>query len=197
MPKLTILQGLPASGKSTLAKKMVEEGKGRVKRVNQDDLRLMIDNGKYSKANENQIKAVKRMCIEYWLSEGYDVVVDDCNFGKNESKLRSFVKDMECPDIKVNLVKVNTHVDECIRRDAKRAVSVGKDVILKMYYQHFCTKPKPVVSDPPKPKCYVVDMDGTLCDKGNRGRYEWDKVINDTPRRHVVDFINMVLEAKR
>ena len=49
MSKLLILKGLPASGKSTYAKELVSKG---WKRVNKDDLRSMIDGGKWSKKNE-------------------------------------------------------------------------------------------------------------------------------------------------
>src|SRR5207245_9019847 len=51
--KLLLLKGLPASGKSTYAKELVLKG---WKRVNKDDLRAMIDNGKWSHSNEDIIK---------------------------------------------------------------------------------------------------------------------------------------------
>ena len=47
MSKLLILKGLPASGKTTEAKRLVIEE--NFKRVSKDDLRAMIDNSKWSK----------------------------------------------------------------------------------------------------------------------------------------------------
>ena len=41
MQKVILLKGLPASGKSTWAKAVVEQGKGQYKRINKDDLRAI------------------------------------------------------------------------------------------------------------------------------------------------------------
>ena len=49
--KLIMTKGLPASGKSTWAKQYLDDNPG-TKRVNKDDLRAMLDNGKWSKRNE-------------------------------------------------------------------------------------------------------------------------------------------------
>ena len=53
--KIILTRGLPASGKSTWAKEQVAKGNGKVKRVNKDDLRDMIDAGIWSKTNEQLI----------------------------------------------------------------------------------------------------------------------------------------------
>ena len=55
MTILFMLKGLPASGKTTRAKQMVELG---VKRVNRDELRLMVDSGVYNKDNERLIRKI-------------------------------------------------------------------------------------------------------------------------------------------
>ena len=55
MAKLIALRGIQGSGKSTWAKEQVDKGGGKVKRVNNDELRLMLDNGNWSPDNENVI----------------------------------------------------------------------------------------------------------------------------------------------
>src|SRR5206468_11991987 len=75
----TICRGIPASGKSTWTNERVRLGKGMVKRVNRDDLRAMIDASVYSKPNEAQINALRRIIISYYLESGCDVIVDDTN----------------------------------------------------------------------------------------------------------------------
>ena len=42
--KVILMRGLPGSGKSTYAKKVVEENPNAFKRINRDDLRMMFDN---------------------------------------------------------------------------------------------------------------------------------------------------------
>jgi predicted kinase len=71
--------GLPASGKSTWAKEQVAKSGGQMKRVNKDDMRNMIDGGKYSRGNEKSILAIRDLIIEHYLSVGISVVVDDTN----------------------------------------------------------------------------------------------------------------------
>ena len=53
--KLILMRGLPASGKTTECKNLLLMHKGSYKRINRDDLRAMIDNGKWSKQNEKYI----------------------------------------------------------------------------------------------------------------------------------------------
>ncbi|MYV92394.1 AAA family ATPase, partial [Streptomyces sp. SID1034] len=43
MPTVHVMTGLPASGKTTAARKLVAESEGRCRRVNLDDLRGMFD----------------------------------------------------------------------------------------------------------------------------------------------------------
>ena len=43
MPVVHVMTGLPASGKTTAARKLQAESDGRMRRVNLDDLRAMLD----------------------------------------------------------------------------------------------------------------------------------------------------------
>ena len=52
MKKVLVYRGLPASGKSTAARKMLDENPGKYKRINKDDLRAMLDNSHFSRGNE-------------------------------------------------------------------------------------------------------------------------------------------------
>lgn len=38
--------------------------------------------------------------------------------------------------------------------------------------------------------CYVVDIDGTVAEKGNRNPFDWKKVLEDAPRENIVHLIN-------
>ncbi|MFC9491332.1 AAA family ATPase, partial [Streptomyces hydrogenans] len=43
MPVVHVMTGLPASGKTTAARALQERSEGRMRRVNLDDLRTMLD----------------------------------------------------------------------------------------------------------------------------------------------------------
>ena len=95
MPKILLLRGLPGSGKSTVAKKLVED-KGYV-RVNKDDLRAMLHNSKHSSKREEFILDVRDMIISAALGDGKNVVVDDTNLHpKHEKRLRALAANLGC-----------------------------------------------------------------------------------------------------
>jgi predicted kinase len=154
MSKLLILKGLPASGKSTHAFELVKKG---WKRVNKDDLRVMVDGGQWSKENERYILGVETGLATDFLESGFNVVVDDTNFAHEEhwkQQAEAFGADFEVKNFDVSLT-------ECIERDIKRgAKSVGAKVIQRMYDKYL--KPKPPEWSEDKQNCYVFDVDGTL-----------------------------------
>ena len=133
MPKLIMTKGLPASGKSTWAKAQVDKGNGRVKRINKDELRDMVDAGQWSKKNEEEILEVRDHLIHVFLQDGYDVIVDDTNLHpKHEVALRE-IADAEGATF---LIQDFTSVplQTCIDRDSARGEkSVGQTVIKRMH----------------------------------------------------------------
>jgi len=175
MITLTLTKGLPASGKSTWAKEQ------KAKRVNKDDLRDMIDNGVWGKANEKAILEVRDLIIEHYLVNGSSVIVDDTNLHpKHEAHLRDLAEQCGAQ------FKVKSFLDvplkTCIERDLKREKSVGERIIRGMQRQFL--EPEAVVYTPPKNKrkAILCDIDGTLSHGINvtRKPYEWDKVGTDS-----------------
>lgn len=177
MSKLLILKGLPASGKSTFARELVVKG---WKRVNKDDLRAMIDNSIWSGNNEKQIVRIERMLVVDLLSRGFNVVVDDTNFGWEEDW--KDVANEECVDFEIKFFDVP--LMECIERDSKRGdKSVGAKVIQRMYDKYL--KPKEPEWSEDKQNCYVFDIDGTLAKMNGRSPYDYTKVNTDVPNHNI------------
>lgn len=171
MSKILFLKGLPASGKTTYAKELVESNPDEWVRVNKDDLRLMLHDGKWSKGREKTVEAMQLAMAKDALSNGKNVVVDNTHLSpRHENIWRELAASFEA---RFEVVIFNASVDECIERDSKRAHPVGKDVILKMFYQ---TCPKPFENKPSLPSAIIFDIDGTLAITGDRGIYDWDKV---------------------
>lgn len=184
MPTLYITKGLPASGKTTWAKKLIDEKQGKLKRFNRDDLRAMIDNGKWSKGNEQFIKKVQREMAAAAITEGFDVVIDDTNLvtATFDSWLQ-FGTDHGCKIHVEDFTHISVHL--CIERDKNRVASVGEEVIRKMN-KLIPRKSRPLPFRRPMvtglPYCIICDIDGTIAHMGGeRGPFEWKKVGVDKP----------------
>jgi len=197
-PEVVLTRGLPGCGKSTWAKQLVEDGLGKWKRVNKDDLRAMIDNSHWNKHNEEFVLKVRNFVILEAVKKGYSVVVDDTNFGKHFDEVKKLVEGYAT-------VRVQDFTDvplqTCIERDLKRLNSVGKDVIMGMYNRYLNPSKDyelmQLEHNPKLPNCIIVDVDGTVAKMhGNRGPFEWDKVDTDLPSQVVIDTVNAFKDAK-
>ena len=191
--KVIILQGLPASGKSTYALQLVE--KPGWKRVNKDELRAMIDNSKWSKENEKEILKIRDSLISRWLLDGYNVVVDDTNFAQsNIDKIKEtvdLINALKDKNIEFEILDFNTPLYECIERDSKREKPVGKKVIIKMYNQYLRAKVEsiPFKDQPELPTCVICDIDGTLAYSPERSVYDYKKVDKDLPNKKLIEVL--------
>ena len=87
MTKLIATVGLPASGKSTWAMSRVQKSGGSWKIVCMDDIRLMLDVGKYTRANEKVVQRVQKLIIVDLLANGTNVIVADTNLSAKKQKM--------------------------------------------------------------------------------------------------------------
>lgn len=194
MQKILILKGLPGSGKTTYALELMKKEPGVWKRINKDSLRQMIDGGEFSRKNEKQVVKMRNVLISHFLVDGYSVIVDDTNFApEHEASIRSFASD----DVEVETKLIDTPLEECIARDAKRTgrEQVGEKVIRSMYERYLAPKtsfgpPAPlkmlnikldelVGNGGPLPSAIICDLDGTLAHLNGRYPYDWHLVGND------------------
>ena len=170
-----MLKGLPASGKSTYAKKLALDG---YVRVNKDDLRSMLHSSKWSKENEKQVIRLRDQVIMDSLLQGKSVVVDDTNLApKHTERLKQLAKEYGAT---FETKFFNVDVYECIKRDLKRLNSVGSKVIRDMYRDFL--EPAPTLYVPPKdtPIAVICDIDGTLAHMNGRSPYDPTRYYEDT-----------------
>lgn len=138
MQKLIILQGLPASGKSTYAKKLVNENPNNTVIVNRDSIREGL--GKYwVPSREKLVSSIEDFSIIEALKLNYNVIVDATNLNpktlskfelyKNNFSLELIYKHFETPFWK------------CVFRDWKRGLfekrKVGYKVIKNFYDKYY------------------------------------------------------------
>lgn len=196
MAKLIMTKGLPASGKSTWAKAQTIDSKGKIKRVNKDDLRSMIDGGIWSPKNEKQIVQIRDIMVQHFLLSGFDVIVDDTNLlPKHEADLRK-IAETNGAEFEIESF-LDVPLGTCIARNAQRVNPVPENTIKSMYNTFLKRKGnvaqyKPAEVNPDLPWCILVDIDGTLAHMKNRSPFEWKKVGEDDVDPVVADLVRMI-----
>lgn len=126
-----VMTGLPASGKTTLATRLVAEAAGRMRYLSRDDLRQMLNGGIVpASVGEYELteRAVKRMLVlglRELVADGWDVVVD-------ATHLHEELPLLYCRQVAGFDVAFRVHdltgvpVAECLRRDPGRARPCGE-----------------------------------------------------------------------
>ena len=199
-PTILMLQGLPASGKTTHARQLVEQGNWI--RVNKDDLRLMMNNGKYSKQNEKRVIRIRDQIIIDALALGNSVIVDDTNFAPHH--LNSMMNLAQKMDARLHVRFIDTPLEDCLARNANRDNPVPEKVIMDMYNQYLAPKEEESKDEPEEEleECIIVDMDGTLAHMDGRisrhgekvAAYRDDDAHDDTLDDAVANIVGMAYQ---
>jgi len=134
--QVIICKGLPGSGKTTFARKWVNEDPGKRVRVNRDDIRRML--GPYwVPQREDLVTQIERDTLRSSLLAGYDVIIDATNF--KPEWIHMMLKNMIFTEKEI-IVKDFTDVplETCIERDGKRPKEeqVGETVIRKFHEKY-------------------------------------------------------------
>ena len=148
MKKLLVLQGLPASGKSTYAVKWINEDPEHRLRINQDSIRTMF--GKYWLEDKEQLKKresitsnITMELLKQSMFNQFDIVLDNMNLntkvlGTIEDYVNYFnmkFADLQAYQIEYKLFK--EPLQTLINRDSKRDISIGAEVITNLYNRYY------------------------------------------------------------
>lgn len=173
---LEILSGLPASGKSTYANRLVENGWHR---VNWDSYRWFNTDGsprdyKFSSGNERDVKLAALADAGQAVQKGLNVVVDNTNLTDNAKNYwRVFARRHNMAVVETDF---GTNLDECLRRNDLRTgwQKVPRAVIERMaLWNGRVSWPHPIQN------IVIVDMDGTLADLSHRFKHVSGKCFAD------------------
>lgn len=200
MTQLVICRGLPASGKTTLARAWVAEDPVNRARVNKDDLRRLLHDGVWlGHETENTVNMIRDNAIRSLLRKGISVINDDTNIPQQVARDLARIGREQGAEIVIEDL-TNVSIEICKTRDERRENSVGPDVIDRMAAKLGGKGyPLPFPVDPPttevategpsfapftpnteRPGAWLVDIDGTLAHKGQRSPFDWKRVGEDT-----------------
>ena len=197
MQKIIVLQGVPASGKSTWAREFVTGKKDWVI-VNRDSIR--DGRGDYwIPEQEDYISSVEDFQIRTAIANGLNVIIDATNL--NPKTIEKWEKIATEYHVEIEYKLFEIPYKEALERDSKRARPVGKKVInrfYRMYFPHLICgmKDDRIVkeSNPDLIPAVICDIDGTVSLRNGRSPYDYSKVKEDTfdPRMRAVlmKFIN-------
>lgn len=193
MKKLIMTIGLPASGKDFWCKQEMEEHPGVYKRINKDELRILLDFGRWSRINEELIIKVRDNLIGLVLKEGFSVVCTDTNLAeKHLTRLKELAKNYGAEFVIKDFTDVP--LETCLDRDEKRPNRVGSKVINQMYRQFLKPKAIEVESDPKLPDAILCDLDGTLALFDTANPYDRD-FLKDTVNKPVEIVISAAVNS--
>lgn len=190
--KIIVLQGPPASGKSTWARETAKAGTPYVI-VNRDSIRNA--RGEYwIPDQEDYISDIEEYGVRSAINRNLIPIIDATNLNPQTiRKWENLAKELNC---EIEYKQFYIPFKEALERDANREQSVGKKVLRKFYERYFYEEyAKEIGYDSrlirdanEKPDCIVIDLDGTVALHRNRLPFDWDKLGTDffDPRMHYI-----------
>lgn len=192
MCKAIITVGISASGKTTFAKTMVEQGWVDISR---DWIRFNVvcpgtdwSNYKFTNKREQDVTVVQEDMVMDAFSKGQNIIISDTNL--NPKIRNKWVQSLNDLGFEVEIKDFPVTLEEAYKRDTLRANGVGRDVIYTQYKKWLeYTARKTYTPNTDMPKAILLDIDGTVAEMEGRSPYEWSKVGTDKPRQFVIDIV--------
>lgn len=196
MSKILVLQGPPASGKSTWARAVVKDRTDWVI-VNRDSLRE--GRGEYwIPSQEDYISDLEEFSVRTAIKREYNVIIDATNLNpKTQEKWRKIATETKSS---IEFKEFYIPFKEALERDKNRERSVGEKVLKNFYLKYYPDRYAEEISDKryileqnkSLPKCIICDLDGTLCLHQGRSPYDLSKVSEDKPNDPLIDLLRVL-----
>lgn len=148
MPTLTLVSGLPSSGKSTLARELAKNNPGKSVIIERDEVRydiMGLVQGEYdfNHVTENKVTVKQEKLIRDFLKAGMDVIVSDTNL--RPKYLKNFLRLAEELEVEVKYEDLrDLPLEEALRRNKLReAVKFVPEDVIKNMHEKFVKNLKP------------------------------------------------------
>jgi predicted kinase len=125
-----MMVGLPASGKSTVAKEITRNGFARI--IVAPDVMRALRFGVYrigNKEEEEEIMSSCRNLVKIYIEKGMSTIFDATNLTKKSRRKLLSILDKK---IEVMAVFINTPLEQCLINNDNRDIETPKQVILNM-----------------------------------------------------------------
>jgi predicted kinase len=192
--KLIVLQGAPASGKSTWVQEYYTRDKYETTIiVNRDSIRRGMGAYWVTK-RESLVTQTERSQVHAAIGAGWDVIVDATNLNPKtiaywEEATKAWNEDFKLHDIESQVViefrEFKVAFEIALERDAQREFPVGKKVLRTFYSKYYpgfmdkVDKRNYVEYDPSLPDCIICDIDGTLSLMNGRNPFKGEDCDSD------------------
>lgn len=136
MKKIILLQGIPASGKTSWARKFIKNNSENWIIINRDSIREMLGNY-YCPTREPLVTKIETFCLEEGLSRNYNVIIDATNL--NTRTVNNFENIAKRNDALIEYKFFEVKKYTAYWRDFKRGFfgrKVGFKVINKFYNKY-------------------------------------------------------------
>lgn len=215
--EVVAMVGIPGSGKTTWIKENVNP-KSNVVVVSRDQIReeLFGEPYKHTKAREKEVTAVKSQRIIDAFKDADILIIDETHCGKSaRSKTKHDLQAAERESgrsflFRWQVMETSFDPDRCHKNNVSRNRSVPFTVIENMFigFLDFVRSNDKLCPDwlPTKDEVesasftneYIVDIDGTVAShEGIRSPFEWGRVDEDVPKKHVIDVLHAVRGLNR
>jgi len=129
--KLVVMVGVPGSGKTTLAKKLVEKG---FHYLNADSIRLELYGNEAEQGDKEQVFSLFFQRLEIALEQGLDIVIDNTNINMRQRRpIIERAQRFSYNDVQLWLLDVP--LDVCLQRNASRQRIVPDDIVANMFME--------------------------------------------------------------
>lgn len=141
--------------------------------------------------NENLVDDIVDEKTTELIRSKQDIIFSNTNL--NYRRLQNDISKMKRAGYEIEIIPMWVDFDTAVDRDKKRINSVGYQVICKQWL-NWLKLPFEIngvrkYKRNDKPKCILVDIDGTVALLRNRSPYEYDKVDTDLYRIEIVELV--------
>jgi predicted kinase len=222
MQQVLVIIGISGSGKSTFATQFCRENPSYL-RINRDEIRKSIlpmslneywkQDNEYKQKIEAIVQNLHENAILTALQKKWNLVIDNTHL--KLSYLNEIIKTVGKYAVEIRFKYIDTPIEVCIARDMQRKDVVGEEFIRKQaeklgilrkqfdFNQIIIPKnskeqvsiSEPISYDENLPKCVLVDIDGTVADKGRRIAFDWLRVGEDTPKKNVIRLVKSLKQV--
>ena len=199
--KAILLSGISGAGKSTETLKLTKENP-EIQIISKDLIRQrnfeydtevnFWDQYSFKEEKKIGVSTVMYMEIEECSKDNKSIIIDNTNLSL--TKNQSLTEYLEQKGYSVEFVNLNVsdNINYYQERNSNRLNSVGPGVVND---QFLLASFSGYIDFKNKSKIAIVDLDGTVALKGDRGVFDYNKSYKDKPNTYVIETVQALLDS--